>query len=81
MSKVKPIKGYVYLATDACGAGKVAWGKDRWQQFLANFTNVKIESCDADEGKDYLVSARGMGKDDWKERRLIAEAYTTHPTR
>lgn len=71
------IKGYVYHQD----TGKVNWDKAAWQQFLANYTAVKVESCDADEGTDYLVSARGTQKEQWNERRLIAESYTTHPTR
>jgi len=76
MSKTT-IKGYVYHQNH----GKVKWDKAAWVQFLANYTDVKVESCEADEGKDYLVSARGTGKDAWNERRLIAEAYGQHPTR
>ena len=77
-NKPKPIKGYVYHQNH----GKVSWDRAAWEQFLANYKQVKIEKCEANEGEDYLISARGCTKDgDWKQRNLIAEAYSVHPTR
>ncbi len=79
MSKSKPvvIKGYVYHQNH----GKVKWDRAAWEQFLANYTNVKIEKCEADEGNDYLISARGTKDKQWGQRNLIAEAYELHPTK
>ncbi len=78
MNKAAKIKGYVYHLNQ----GKVAWDKAAWQQFIANYVDVKIESCHADEDeKDYLISARGTKGADWKQRTLIAEAYGTHPVK
>jgi len=93
MSKSKPvvIKGYVYHQNH----GKVKWDRAAWEQFLANYKQVKIEKLEQvtsvpDDGGptvyagkyDYLISARGSTKDgDWKQRNLIAEAYELHPTK
>lgn len=81
--KAKPavIKGYLYMAVPPQGTGKVKWDKAAWTQYLANYKHVKIEKVDADEGEDYLISARGVKDKQWGQRNLIAEAYKLHPTK
>lgn len=75
--KAPPIKGYVYHQNH----GKVSWDRAAWEQFISNYTSVKVESVESDDGKDYLISARGTKNGDWKQRNLIAECYEAHPTR
>ncbi len=77
MTKQTKIKGYVYHDNQ----GKVSWDRAAWQQFLANYKDVKVEKCEVDDTCDYLISARGTKGADWKERNLIAEAYEVHPTK
>ncbi len=74
--KPKPT-GYVYHNNQ----GPVTWDKAAWQQFVANYTAVKIEKVEVDDTTDYLISARGTNGADWKQRNLIAEAYGVHPTK